>query len=81
MIVATAIVDTHALLQLVYVSLVAGVGICVVYAVAVVAVTRSSERRRADRPAASALYAALATIAIAACGWAMVTGIAIMTKK
>jgi hypothetical protein len=79
--VATAIVDTHALLQLVYVSLIAGVGICVVYAVAVIGVTRSSERRRADRRAASALYAALATVAVAACGWAMVTGITIMTKK
>jgi hypothetical protein len=40
-ILATAIVDTHALLQLVYVSLIAGVGICVVYAVAVIGVTRS----------------------------------------
>jgi hypothetical protein len=28
--IATAIVDFHALLQLVYVSLIAGVGICVV---------------------------------------------------
>jgi hypothetical protein len=80
-IVATAIVDIHALLQLVYVSLIAGVGICVVYAVAVIGVTRSSEHRRADRRAASALYAALATIAVAGCGWAMVTGIAIMAKK
>jgi len=64
-ILATAIVDTHALLQLVYVSLIAGIGICVVYAVAVIGVTRSSERRRAERRVASALYAALATIAAA----------------
>ena len=65
MILATAIVNTHALLQLVYVSLIAGVGICVVYALAVIGVTRSSEHRRAERRAASALYAALATIAVA----------------
>ena len=31
MTLATAIVDTHALLQLIYVSLIAGVGICGVY--------------------------------------------------
>jgi hypothetical protein len=78
---ATAIVDTHALLELVYVSLIAGVGICAVYAVAVLGVTRSSEHRRADRRAAAALYAALATIAVAGCCWAIVTGIVIMAKK
>ena len=81
MILATAIVDTHALLQLVYVSRIAGVGICVVYAVAVIGVARSNEHRRADRRGASALYAALATIAVAGCCWAVVTGIAILAKK
>jgi len=80
-ILATAILDAHALLQVAYVSLIAGVGICVVYAVAVIAVTRSSEHRRADRHVASALYAALASIAVAGCCWAIVAGIAIMTKK
>ena len=81
MTVAAAIVDTHALVQLVYVSLIAGVGICLVYAVAVVGITRSQERRKADRRVAAALYAALAVIAVAACGWAVVTGIAIMATK
>ena len=81
MTVATAIVDTHALAQLIYVSLIAGVGICLVYAVAVVGITRSHERRKADRPVAAALYAALAVIAVAACGWAVVMGIAIMATK
>ena len=81
MTLASAIVNTHALLELVYVSLIAGIGVCVVYAAAVVGITRSQERRRADRRSAAALYAALATIAIAACGWATVTGIVIMTTK
>jgi Na+/H+-dicarboxylate symporter len=78
---ASAIVNTHALLELIYVSLIAGIGVCVVYAAAVVGITRSQERRRADRRGAAALYAALATIAIAACVWAAVTGIVIMTTK
>ena len=81
MTLGAAIVDTHALLQLVYVSLIAGVGICLVYAVAVVGITRSQERRKADRRVAAALYGALAVIAVAACGWAIVTGIAIMATK
>jgi len=78
---ATAIVDTHALLQLVYVSLAAGVGVCVVYAIAVLGFTRSHERRKARRRGAAAAYGALAVVAIGGCGWAVVTGIAIMAAK
>ena len=81
MTVASALVDTHALLQLVYLSLVAGVGICVVYALAVLGFTRSPERRKANRPGAAALYGALAVVAIASCGWAVITGLTIMATK
>jgi hypothetical protein len=81
MIVATAIVDTHALLELLVASLLAGVGICVVYAGAVVGVTRAREARRASRHRAATVYAALAAIALAACGWAIATGITIMATK
>jgi hypothetical protein len=81
MTLASAIVNTHALLELIYVSLIAGIGVCVVYAAAVVGITRSQEHRRAERRGAAALYAALATIAIGACVWAAVTGIVIMTTK
>jgi hypothetical protein len=75
------LVDTHALAELIYVSLIAGVGICGVYAVAVLGLTRSSERRRANRPVAAALYGAMAAVAIAGCVWAVVTGITIMAAK
>ena len=78
---ATAIVDGHALLELVYVSLLAGVGVCVVYAVAVVGITRAQEARRANRHRRAALYALLAAAALGACGWAAVTGISIMATK
>jgi hypothetical protein len=81
MIVAEALVDTHALLQVVYVALIAGVGICIVYAGAVLGITRAQEHRRADRPRAAALYGALAAVSLALCGWAAVTAIAVMTKK
>ena len=78
---ATAIVDGHALLQLVYVSLLAGVGVCVVYALAVVGITRAQEARRASLHRRAALYALGAAVALAACGWATATGISIMTSK
>jgi len=81
MITATAIVDAHALLEMVYVSVIAGVGICIVYAAAVIGLTRAQEHRRAERPTTAALYGVLATISVGACAWAVVTGIAIMAKK
>ena len=81
MIVASAIVDTHALLQLVYISITAGVGICVIYALAVIGLTKSHERRKANQRTAAGLYAALAIIAIAGCGWAVATGLTIMATK
>ncbi|MGI8920699.1 MAG: hypothetical protein ACR2HD_03345 [Solirubrobacteraceae bacterium] len=81
MTVGAAIVDTHALLQVVYVSLLSGVGLCVVYAVAVIGIARSNEHRKAKRTGAALIHGALATIAVAACGWAIFTGIAIMAQK
>ena len=81
MTLATAIVDGHALLELVYVALIAGVGICIVYAIAVVGITRSQEHKRANNRPAAALYAAVATVALGACAWAVITGITVMTRK
>jgi amino acid transporter len=81
MTVAAVIVDTHALLQVIYVSLIAGVGVCIVYALAVVGIARSNEHRKANRAWTAMIHAALATIALAACGWAIFTGITIMTQK
>jgi uncharacterized membrane protein YidH (DUF202 family) len=78
---AAAIVDTHALLELVYVSVIAGVGICIVYAAAVLGIARAQEHRRADRPRTAALYGALAVVCLGACVWAAVTGITIMATK
>jgi len=78
---ATATVDTHALLQLIYVSLIAGVGICIVFALAVVSVTRFQEHRKAGQRATSVAYGALATVALGGCGWAIIAGIAVMSTK
>jgi len=81
MTLAATIIDAHALLQLLYASVIAGVGICVVYACAVVGVTRSNERRRAHDHRAATLYGALASVALAICVVAIVAGITIMATK
>jgi hypothetical protein len=81
MTLATATVDTHALVQLIYVSLIAGVGICIVFALAVVGITHFHEQRKAGRRITSAAYGAMAAVALGGCGWAIVAGIAAMTTK
>ena len=56
MTIASAIIDTHALLEVVYTSALAGVGTVAAYAVAVVGITRAQECRRAEpAPARDAL--------------------------
>jgi cation transporter-like permease len=78
---ASAIIDGHALVELLIASLVAGIGVCVVYAAAVVGVTRAREHRRAKRHRTAAAYAALAVVALGACAWAIAMGITIMATK
>jgi hypothetical protein len=79
--IATATIDTHALVQLIYVALIAGVGVCIVFALAVVSVTRFQEQRKAGRRIVSAAYGAMAAVALGGCGWAIIAGIAAMTTK
>jgi len=58
-----AIVDTGALLEVVWVSLVAGVSVTAIYAFALLAGTRFSESRRAGNAAAAAGFGVLAGLA------------------
>ncbi len=58
-----AILDTGALLEVIWVSLVAGVGVTVVYSVALLGGTRFSEARRDGRSGAATLFGALAVVA------------------
>ncbi|HET7049939.1 MAG TPA: hypothetical protein VFI54_16875 [Solirubrobacteraceae bacterium] len=55
-----AAINTHALIKMVYSSVLAGVGVAVVFSVAIVGAARSSDLRREHRTAAAAAYTALA---------------------
>ena len=76
-----AIVEWGDLLQVVYVSLIAGVGITLVWSVGIVGVASWDARRRAGDRAAAAAYAALAFLAGAAVVAAIVQAVIIMTTK
>jgi hypothetical protein len=75
------LVETKALLETVVYSLVAGVGLTVIFSLAIWGVTRFSEFSRDERPIAAGGAAALSLLALAATVGAVVFGIVLTTKK
>jgi hypothetical protein len=75
------IVDWGALGRVVLYSLIAGVGVPAVYAMAVFGAGRSSDAQRARRGVAATVYGVLALAGIAACLAAIVLGIVLLTHK
>jgi hypothetical protein len=77
--VIASIVDTHALLQVVWVSLLAGVGVTAAYGVALLGTTRALEHGRNGNAAIAAIYAVSGVIGLAIVIGAIVFGIVILT--
>jgi hypothetical protein len=76
-----AIVDTGDLLEVAWVSLVAGIGVTAAYGGAILGATRAVDLSREGRPAEAAMFAVLLVVALAAVGAAVVFGIVVMTQK
>jgi hypothetical protein len=79
--VTASIIDTGTLAKVVGYALVGGVGVSVVFALAVFCATRAGDSRRAGRGAPASLYAALAALAVACAGAAVVYGVVLTTQK
>jgi hypothetical protein len=75
------LVEGKELLQTVVASVVAGVGITVVFSVAIWGVARFADLNRAERPLAAGAAVATAALALAATAAAVVVGIVVMTSK
>jgi hypothetical protein len=75
------IVETEELLQTVLASVVAGVGVTVVFSVAIWGVARFADLSRDERPLAAGAAATLAGVALTATLAAIVFGIVVMTSK
>jgi cation transporter-like permease len=75
------LVETKELLETVVASLVAGVGITVVFSVAIWGVARFADLSRNERPIAAGAAAALAALAVLVTIVAVVFGIVIMSSK
>ena len=76
-----SIVDGHALLQVVWVGAVTGLGVTVAFGFAILGMSRASELGRHGRSGAALLYGALGAVALAVVAAAVVYGIVVMTHK
>ena len=73
------VVDWDAILQVIWVSLVAGVGVTAAWGIALLGSTRALETGREGRVGAAAVYAAIGALALATVVAAIVFGIVILT--
>ncbi len=81
MIVQATIVETKELLETVAVSVVAGVGVTIVFSIAVYGATRFADLSRDQRPIAATAAVVSALVAFAVCIAAAVVGIVVMIHK
>ena len=72
------VVDWDAILQVIWVSLVAGVGVTAAWAIALLGSTRALETGRDGRVVEAALYAVIGVVALATVIGAIVFGIVIL---
>lgn len=74
-------VDTHLLLQVVWVSLAAGVAISVLFSLVIVSSARSGDARREGRHGAATVFGVLATVAFVVFAAGVVLGVQAMITK
>jgi len=79
--IAASAVDGHALLQVVWVSLAAGVGLAAVFSLCISGAVRSGQERRGGRPGPATVYAALAVACGLLCAGAVALAVVIMLNK
>jgi hypothetical protein len=75
------IVDTQALLKTVVAAFIAGVGVTLIFSLAILGASRFVDRSRDGRPAAAAGFGALGLVALVAALAAVTLGIIVMTRK
>jgi hypothetical protein len=75
------IVDTQALLETVVASAVAGVGVTLIFSVAILGASRFAESSRNGRPVTAVAFGVLALVALLVAAVAVTVGIIVMTHK
>jgi hypothetical protein len=76
-----AAINVHALVKMLYSSVVAGVGVAVVFSVAILGATRSSEARREHRTIAATAYTAVAGVSLLLAAAIVIYGLTLVAHK
>jgi hypothetical protein len=79
--VAAKIVDWGDVLEVVWTSAAAALGVTLAFSLGLLGAVRAFDRSRAGDPAAAAVYGVLGGVALAAVGGAVVLGITVMASK
>ncbi len=78
---AESAVDWGALLEVVWTSLLAGVGVTAMFALVILGATRATDLRRDGSAAAAGAYLVLGVLALAVVTASVVFGVVVMTQK
>jgi hypothetical protein len=75
------IIDVGDLVNVIWTSIVAGLGVCVVFSLAIVGFARATDMRRAGNGIAMTAYLVMALVAFAAVMALVIFGVIVMTAK
>lgn len=75
------IIDVGDLINVIWTSIVAGIGVCFVFSLAIVGFARATDMRREGHAIAMAGYALLAVVAFGAVVALVIFGVIVMTSK
>lgn len=75
------IVDGGALVEVVWVSLIAGIGLTLVFSVTIAGAARASQQRREGRAGLALVWGAVASVCAVACIAAVVVAVTVMLHK
>ena len=75
------VVDTQALLSTSAAAFIAGVGVTLIFSLAILGASRFVDMTRDGRPAAAIAFGAVGVLALLAAGTAVTIGIIVMTQK
>jgi hypothetical protein len=76
-----SVVDVDALLEVIWVSFVAGIGVTAAWAVAIFGVARWADYNRNGRSGEALVFALMAVVGLAIVAAALVFGVVVMTRK
>jgi hypothetical protein len=79
--VIAGLIDTGALLKLLYTSLIAGVGVAVIFSFAILGATRSGDMRRQGRSGAASAFAVLGMVSVVLALAIVVLGLVLVVHK